>query len=338
MATIYDVARRAEVSPATVSRVVNGHANVDPALAERVRRAMGELGYRPNAVARNLRRSRTTLWAVIISDIGDPFYTAMVRGVEDAARLAGFSVVLCNTDDDEDKEGRYVDAALAVQMAGVIVAPAGPGVPHVRRLLDARVPVVVVDRAPADLRVDTVLVDNELGAQAATAHLIEAGYRRVACITGPRAVSTADQRAAGYRAALQEHGRPVDEALIVHTDFREAAGYDAMRALLALDERPDAVFAAGNRLVLGALSCLADRGVPVPGERGLAGFDDLPWAGLIRPALTTVAQPAYELGRSAARLLAKRIAEPARPPSTVTLATHLEIRASSVRFGPADGG
>ncbi|GAB7050295.1 LacI family DNA-binding transcriptional regulator [Catenuloplanes indicus] len=338
MATIYDVARRAEVSPATVSRVVNGHANVDPVLVERVRRAMAELGYRPNAVARNLRRSRTTLWAAIISDIGDPFYTALVRGVEDAARPAGFSVVLCNTDDDEEKEGGYVDAALAEQMAGVIVAPAGPGAPHVRRLLDARVPVVVVDRQPPNLRVDTVLVDNELGAQSATAHLIESGYARIACITGPVTVSTATQRAAGYRAALHEHGRPVDDALIRHADFREQAGYDAMRALLALDERPDAVFAAGNRLTLGALRCLRDRGVSVPGEVGLVGFDDLSWAALIRPALTTVAQPTYELGRSAARLLAERIAEPSRPPSTVTLATHLEIRDSSVRFGRGVAG
>ncbi|MFI5842832.1 LacI family DNA-binding transcriptional regulator [Catenuloplanes sp. NPDC051500] len=338
MATIYDVARRAEVSPATVSRVVNGHANVDPVLVGRVRRAMQELGYRPNAVARNLRRSRTTLWAVIIPDIGDPFYTSVVRGVEDAARLAGFSLVLCNTDDDEDKEGGYVDAALAEQMAGVIVAPAGPRAPHVRRLLDSRVPVVVVDRQPPDLRVDTVLVDNELGAQVATAHLIEAGYQRIACITGPPTVSTASRRADGYRAALHEHGRPVDDALIRHTGFQEQAGHDAMRDLLALGERPDAVFAAGNRLALGALRCLQDRAVAVPEEIGLVGFDDLPWAALIRPALTTVAQPTYELGRSAARLLAERIAEPSRPPSTVTLATHLEARASSARFGRVNGG
>ncbi|WP_033345557.1 LacI family DNA-binding transcriptional regulator [Catenuloplanes japonicus] len=338
MATIYDVARRAEVSPATVSRVVNGHANVDPALVERVRRAMQELGYRPNAVARNLRRSRTTLWAVIIPDVGDPFYTSMVRGVEDAARLAGFSLVLCNADDDEDKEGGYVDAALAEQMAGVIVAPAGPGAPHVRRLMDARVPVVVVDRQAADLRVDTVLVDNELGAQAATAHLIEAGYRRIACVTGPRTASTATQRADGYRQALQEHGRPVDDALIRYTGIQEQAGYDAMRELLALGERPDAVFAAGNRLALGVLRCLQDRAVSVPGEVGLVGFDELPWAPLIRPALTTVAQPTYELGRSAARLLSERIAEPGRPPSTITLATHLEVRASSARFGRVNGG
>ncbi|MEJ3750760.1 LacI family DNA-binding transcriptional regulator [Actinomycetes bacterium KLBMP 9797] len=330
MATIYDVARRAEVSPATVSRVVNGHANVDPTLADRVRRAMRELEYRPNAVARNLRRSRTTLWAVIISDIGNPFFTALVRGVEDVAQGAGYSVLLCNSDDDPAKERQYVDAVLAEQIAGVIMSPAGPG-PHVNRLVEARVPVVQIDRQLADVAADAVLVDNAHGAEQATAHLIESGYRRIGCITGPPPVFTAGERLLGYRRALAAHGLPFDEELVRHADFRESGGYRAMAGLLGLRCRPDAVFAANNMTTIGAMECLVDSGVSVPDEMGVVGFDDVPWAHLVRPSLTTVAQPTYELGRTAAELLAQRIGAPDREPSTVTLNTKLQIRDSSIR-------
>ncbi|MGN9910641.1 LacI family DNA-binding transcriptional regulator [Phytohabitans sp. LJ34] len=330
MATIYDVARRAEVSPATVSRVANGHANVDPALAKRVRDAMRELEYRPNAVARNLRRSRTTLWAVIISDIGNPFFTSLVRGVEDVAQRAGYSVVLCNSDEDPGKEGQYVDAALAEQMAGVIISPAGKA-NHVNRLVDARVPVVVIDRQQSGTHVDTVLVDNEHGACLATTHLIESGYRRIACLTGPVGVFTATRRLRGYRRALEEHGRPYDEELVRHGDFREEGGYRAMAELLGLRPRPDALFAANNLMTVGAVECLVDSRIAVPDEMGVVGFDDVPWAHLVRPSLTTVAQPTYELGREAASLLTQRIADPERPPTTITLETKLQIRDSSLR-------
>ncbi|HYN92284.1 MAG TPA: LacI family DNA-binding transcriptional regulator [Pilimelia sp.] len=326
MATIYDVARRAEVSPATVSRVVNGHANVDPGLAERVRAAMAELDYRPNAVARNLRRSRTSLWAVIISDIGNPFFTSMVRGVEDVAQAAGFSVVLCNTDENAAKESQYVSAALSEQMAGVIISPSGPAT-GVNRLVDARVPVVAIDRQLRNAAVDTVGVDNEHGAELATAHLLEGGYRRIACITGPRRLSTATQRLRGYERALRAAGLPADPALVRHADFRADGGYRAMASLLADGARPDAVFATNNLMTMGALECLADSRVAA--GFGVVGFDDVAWAHLVRPSLTTVAQPTYELGRTAAELLTARIATPTRRPSTVTLHTKLQVRDSS---------
>lgn len=193
MPTIYDVAREAGVSAATVSRVLNGAQTVDPAMVARVLTAVRELGYRPNAVARNLRRSRTTLWAVIISDIGNPFFTAMVRGVEDVAQQEGYSVVLCNSDEDPAKEETYVAAALSEQMAGVIISSSG-SVKAAKTLIDSPVPVVAVDRELPRGAVDTVVVDNEGGARTATEHLLAAGYRRIACIAGPEGVSTADLR------------------------------------------------------------------------------------------------------------------------------------------------
>lgn len=330
MATIYDVARLAGVSAATVSRVVNGRSSVDPTLAARVQRVMAELDYRPNVVARNLRRQRTSIWAVIISDIGNPFFTSMVRGVEDVAQGAGFSVVLCNSDEDPAKEERYVNAALAEQMAGVIISSTGKGA-NLARLAAAGTPVVAIDREIRGANVDTVLVDNEHGSELATAHLIEAGFERIACITGPRKLPTAQQRLRGYQRALRAYKRPFAEELIRYSDYREEGGYQAMASLLDQSGPPDAVFAANNLTTVGALECLVDRGISVPARMGVVGFDDIPWAHLVRPSLSTIVQPTYELGRTAALLLAERIAEPTRPPSTVTLRTELKVRESSVR-------
>ncbi|BCJ41295.1 LacI family transcriptional regulator [Actinoplanes ianthinogenes] len=330
MATIYDVAQRAQVSPATVSRVLNGQATVDPDLAARVQTAVRDLNYRPNSVARNLRRSRTTLWAVIISDVGNPFFTALVRGVEDVGQRAGYSVVLCNSDEDPAKEARYVTAALEDQMAGVIISSSGRSA-NVQRLIEAGTPVVAIDRQISGTRVDSVLVDNEHGAELATAHLAEHGYRRIACITGPRTVSTAVQRLRGYQRALAAAGLEAPDSLVRHADFREDGGYAAMASLLDAGDPPDAVFAANNLMTVGAVECLVDRGVAIPAEIGVVGFDEIPGARLFRPSLTTIAQPTYELGRTAATLLAERIAEPDRPPSTVTLQTDLKIRESSQR-------
>ncbi|BCB87146.1 hypothetical protein Psuf_044590 [Phytohabitans suffuscus] len=211
----------------------------------------------------------------------------------------------------------------------MIISPAGKA-NHVNRLVDARVPVVVIDRQQSGAHVDTVLVDNEQGANLATTHLIESGYQRIACVTGPAGVFTANRRLRGYRQALEEHGRPYEEELVRHGDFREEGGYRAMAALMSLRPRPDALFATNNLMTVGAVECLVDSRVAVPRQMGVVGFDGVPWAHLVRPSLTTVAQPTYELGREAAALLTQRIAEPERPPTTITLETKLQVRDSSL--------
>jgi LacI family transcriptional regulator len=332
MATIYDVARRADVSAATVSRVLNGHSSVDPHLAERVRAAVAELDYRPSALARNLRRSRTSLWAVIISDVGNPFFTSLVRGVEDVAQSSGYSVVLCNSDEDPVKEANYVSVALAEQVAGVIMSPSGQPA-AAARLLDAGTPLVLIDRELPDVRADSVLVDNERGAAEATSHLIAGGYRRIACITGPQSVSTARRRLRGYQQALVEAGGSFDGSLVRYADFRRTGGRQAMSELFHLPQPPDAVFVANNLMAVGVLECLHERGTAVPDQIGVVGFDDLPWPELVRPALTTVGQPTYELGKVAAQLLAERINDRDREPTTVVLKTELHVRATSRRQG-----
>ncbi|MEE3920320.1 substrate-binding domain-containing protein [Micromonospora sp. BRA006-A] len=251
----------------------------------------------------------------------------MVRGVEDVAQEAGFSVVLCNGDEDPEKEARYVAAALAERMAGVIISSSGrPAL--ISRLVQARIPVVAIDRQPRGVEVDTVLVDNTHGAEQATAHLVGSGYRRIACITGPRRISTAMQRLRGYQRALKASGRQTTEDLIRYADFREEGGYRAMASLLETAEPPDAVFAANN-LMTGRPRSLVDNGIGVPDPFGIVGFDDIPWAHLVRPSLSTVAQPTYDLGRTAATLLVERIADPAKAPSTVVLHTELRVRDSS---------
>ncbi|WP_166354750.1 LacI family DNA-binding transcriptional regulator [Phytoactinopolyspora limicola] len=335
MATIYDVARHADVSAATVSRVLNGRGSVDPTLTERVLAAVAELGYRRNAVARNLRKQQTSLWAVIISDVQNPFFTSMVRGIEDVASAAGCSVVLCNSDENPEKESKYIGVALSEQMAGVIISPSSDRTEDFNLLPDSGCPVVMVDRQVKGVRCDSVLVDNEHGAEEATTHLIEQGYERIACITGPRRLSTAAQRLRGYRNAFKAAGRPVDESLIRAADFREHGGHDAMAALLdAAGPAPDAVFVANNLMTVGAMECLAERGRVIPDDIALVGFDEIPWADLVRPSITTVEQPTYEEGRAAAELLAHRIANPDRALTQQTLKTTLRVRASSTRPTP----
>jgi LacI family transcriptional regulator len=335
MTTMQDVAQRAGVSIATASRVLNEVSTVDPVLAERVRAAVKELDYRPNAVARSLRRNQSSLWAVIVSDIGNPFFTALVRGIEDVAQSKGFSVVLCNSDEEPGKEDQYLKVAAAEKMAGVIISSSGRS-HRLRSLVEAGTPVVAIDRRLSHADVDMVLVDNERGAQLATEHLVDAGFRRIACISGPRRLSTAADRLRGYKSGLSARGIAVDESLIRLADFREEGGYQAMTALLELPEPPDAVFAANNMMTIGAVECLADRGITIPTEMGVVGFDEIPWAHLVRPSLTTVRQPTYEVGRTAALLLSERIAAPGRPRSVVSLVTDLQIRNSSQRLELAD--
>lgn len=337
MIKIKDVARAAGVSPATVSRVLNGTGRVSADRAERVRAVVAKLGYQPFSPARALRRQATDVWAVIVADIENPFFTLIVRGIEDGAQKRGFRVMLCNSDEDLEKEAGYIDVALAERMGGVVIAVASTQKSRLAPLLERGVPVVAIDRRPAGHDVDCVLVDNKLGAAQATAHLLEAGARRIACITGPRRVSTANERVAGYEEALRAAGRTLEASLVVREDFRPRGGYDAIQRLCAGAEQPDAVFVANNLMTVGALRSLRDLGLRVPDDVRVVGFDDAPWAALVQPPLTVVSQPAYEIGRIAAELLLEKREDPGREPREVMLVPELIVRESSGarRPGPA---
>ncbi|WP_223864841.1 LacI family DNA-binding transcriptional regulator [Streptomyces sp. 5-10] len=334
LVTIHDVARAAGVSPATVSRVFNG-GKVTPARALSVQEAAAALGFAPNRVARSLRKQRSSVIALIIPDIENPFFTSLARGVEDAAQRTSLSVVLCNSDEDTDKERRYLEVALGEQMAGVIVAAASQDETDLGPLTDRRVPVVAVDRRPRDAEVDAVQVDNHHGGEVATRHLLQAGYHRIACITGPEGASTSEERLAGHRTALraaQGGAAAADDTCVRHADFRVDGGRAAMRELLALPEPPDAVFVANNLMTIGVLDALREAG-RTPPDVGVLSFGDVPWASLVRPSLTAVELPSYELGRTAADLLLQRMDGSVSPVQTVVLRTKLQVRKSTA--GPA---
>jgi LacI family transcriptional regulator len=326
---IYDVAKAAGVSPATVSRVLNG-ARVTPDRAARVQAACAELGFRPNRVARGLRRQSSDVVGLIIADIENPFFTALARGVEDVARAAKLSVVLCNADDDPDKEADYLEVAAAEHMAGVIISPASVTETDISLLLDRGVPVVAIDHSPESAKVDTVAADEERGAYAATKHLLDEGYQRVACITGPRDSWPGLERLRGFLRAHREHESPRRRPTVRYADFRVRGGYQAMAELLDLPEPPDAVMVTNNLMAAGALEAMFDRDLRPPAI-GVAAFGDAFWSHLVRPSLTSVHQPAYEVGRAAAELLLKRRTNPDLDPQLVVLPTRLEIRDSSRR-------
>jgi LacI family transcriptional regulator len=328
VATISDVARQARVSTATVSRALNGKSSVDPALVARVRAAAEELGYHPNALARNLRRQETAVLALIIADVENPFFTSIARGVEDFAQTAGYSVVLCNSDENADKERRYIDVALQERVAGVVLSPTHAS-SSIERLRRRGTPVVTVDRPLAECLSDQVLVDTRLAAREAAQHLIAAGYERIGCVTGPAGVRTAEDRLAGYHDALDAAGRRL--RLTRRAEYRAFGGKQAARELLAEPEPPDALLVANSAMAIGVLEALKEAKLRLGRDVGVVAFDDVPWATLIDPPLTVVAQPAYEIGAEAARLLLARIGGDTAPPTAATLAAHLIERGSSHR-------
>jgi LacI family transcriptional regulator len=321
MPTIYEVAALAGVSAATVSRVFNG-LNVSEEKARLVREAAKTLSFTPSRTARTLRKQHSEVIALVIPDIENPFFTSLARGVEDVAQAAGYSVVLCNSDADAEKEGKYLDIAISDNMAGVIIAAAGEST-DVSKLLERARPVVAVDRSLHAVDIDAVMVDNRAGGRAATSQLVQQGYRRIACITGPRDVETALERADGWREVMSANGATDVETLLTFSNFRVSGGRQAMSELLELPEPPDAVFVTNNLMTVGALEVLAERS-KLPPSFGVAVFGDLPYAGFAPKGITVVHLPARHLGVTAARLLLERINGDTQPSRTVLLRNEVD--------------
>lgn len=305
--TIRDVARAANVGQATVSRVLNSSGYVKPETRERVLQAAKELGFTPNQVARSLVRKRTATVGLVIPDITNPFFPAVTRGVEDAASEAGFTVFLCNTDNDPVMEAQDVKKLRERMVDGLIFVGTTDRHDLVETLITEGVPVVITDRQLVDLDVDTVLVDNALGALAACRHLVELGHTRIAHAAGHSLTRTGRDRCAGYRMALEEAGLPYDEALVASGDFTLQSGYRVAQILLGRSPRPTAIFAANDLMAMGVLRAVFEAGLSVPDDLSVVGFDDIQLAGLVKPGLTTVRQPAYEMGRTAMNMLLERI-------------------------------
>jgi DNA-binding LacI/PurR family transcriptional regulator len=331
--TVTEVAARARVSTATVSRALSGDARVSDQLRARVLEAAAALNYRPNRAARSLRVRRSLTVGVVIPDIQNTFFTSIVRGIEHVLEHDGFTFLLGNSDGRPERERLYLDTLRAEGAAGFIVVPTQDHGAY-EEVQAAGLPVVTLDRAAPRLKCDHVAVNNHEGALSAVHHLLALGHRRIAFVGGPPQVSVARERLAGYEQALREAGVPFDRTLVRAGDFQQAGGRAATEALLELEPRPDALFVANNLMTLGALEALHERGLRIPGDVALLGFDDMPWATSLQPPLSAVAQPTFELGVCAAQLLLARLRDPDRPFRRVALEAQLVVRASC----GADGG
>lgn len=329
MPTITDVAKRAGVSPVTVSRVINNYRNVSPATREKVERAIQELGYVPSVAARSLRSKRTRTLALVLPDIANAFWTTVARGIEDAAQSRGYSVFLYNTDETPAKQQRYLDVIASQRVDGVIIAPYDSDARNLSSLRARNIPTVIIDRRIKGWEVDTVCGDSISGARALVQHLVRLGHSRIAIVSGPLNTSTAEDRVAGYCLALSEAGIPVSSDLIKRGEFRAASGEQLTNQLLDEALNPTAIFAANNAIAMGVIDALEKRGLRIPHDIALVCFDDFPNASRFFPFLTVAVQPAYDMGVNAAQLLLSRLdAEVKLQPRQVVLPTRLIIRYS----------
>ena len=321
--TVKDVGALAGVSVATVSRALNGLESVDPALRERVLDAVRDLGYRPDGLARGLRRQVNTVLGMVIPDIENPFFTSMVRGAEDAAYKGGYLLMLCNTDENLEKEKAYLDVLLGQNVAGILMVAADEELSDVQPLVRWGTPVVAVDRRGQHHPTDAVLVDNIAGSRRATAWLIGQGHTRIATIAGRERTTTGLERLMGYQQALIAAGIALDKDLVVPSDYHIDGGYRAAAQLLDHGPRPQAIFVANNQMTVGAVAAISDRGLVVPDDIAVACFDQLPSGASWRDAIATVEQPAYDMGQVAVELLLRRIAGSHTPVSEVRLQPEL---------------
>lgn len=302
--SIRDVADRAGVSPATVSRVLNGSETVRADYAARVTEAIAELGYRPNRLARNLRRQAAEMIGVVISDVENPHFTEMVRAVEDAAYRRGYRLLLCNTDEEPAKQRAYLEMLAGERVLGVIVSPSNPAGDEISWVLDLGIPVVAFDRSVDDPRADSVVADNEGATRTATEHLLAAGHTGIAFLGGHPGVETADARRAGYESAMLAAGLTPREA---DGGFRIEPAGRATTELLERNGEVTGLVVANNLMAIGALKALARAGRRVPEDVAVVALDDPFWADLVEPPLTVLAQPVRAMADAAMRLLLERI-------------------------------
>jgi LacI family transcriptional regulator len=330
MSTIRDVARRAGVAVSTVSRVLNESGYVRVETRERVQQAIAELDFRPNLLARGLISRTSYTIALILPDLTNPFYGPLAKGVEAVARAAGFSVIICNTENQPDALVEWIRQLRNNWIKGLLFAM-DPPPEEIWELVNDRIPFVLVDQEVAGFDTDRVVINARDGARQAVRYLAELGHRRIAHIAGPR--HAAFERYAGYVEALTAAGlQPSQELVSTPGDFSQEHGYEAMRGFLQIpaERRPTAVFCVNDLAAVGALRAVEEAGLKVPEEISIVGYDDILWARLIKPGLTTVAQPVEELGRLTAELLVKRInQEPIGSPQRICLNTNLVVRASS---------
>ncbi|WP_397535413.1 LacI family DNA-binding transcriptional regulator [Roseateles sp.] len=329
MSTIKDVAALAGVSFTTVSHVLNETRPVSADARRRVLAAVEEIGYLPSAVARSLRKSETKIIGVLVPNVNNPFFAELVVGVEECCRLAGYSVFLCNSDNDPRRQQQYMRTLLEKRVDGLLLSSAGDAAALARIFKLATVPAVTVDRLVPGARADRVSVNNLDGASKAVRHLVGLGHRKIGCISGPAEFEVTQERVEGWRRAQEEAGFNADEQLLIESDFSSSGGYEAARQLLSTHPDMTALFASNDLMALGALRAAAEIGIKVPQQLSIVGFDDIELSSYVFPGMTTVGCSIRELGREAGRVLIDRIENPGAPLKDVQLTPRLVLREST---------
>lgn len=331
--TIRQVAEASGVSIATVSRVLSGRGKVSPELSEKVKQAVADLDFKPNRVARGLRRQTTQTVGVIVTDIQNPFFTSVLQSIERVLESSGYVMLLCNSDEQPAREKVHLATLQAEGVAGIIIAPTRGEPERYQPVIDNGTPMVTIDREVPDLRADCVTVNNYDASISAANHLISLGHRKIGLIAGPNHATTSVSRKKGYIQALRDAGIGHTSDYIQTADYKQRGGYEAMCKILRLADPPTAVMVLNNLMTLGALQAIRENRLSVPDDIILLGFDDMPWAVCLQPPLTVVAQPTYALGEAAAQLLVERIHNPSRPVRKLMLEASLIVRASTAGVG-----
>jgi LacI family transcriptional regulator len=303
VASIRDVARRAGVSTATVTRVLQQRGYVSDDARARVLTAVNDLDYVPNAVARSLTYGRSRLLGLLVPDITNPFFAELAQGVEDRVAESGYHALIATSHLDPDRERQFVAAFENRTLAAVAMTSSSGDSGHIERLVRSGMPVVFIDRRPRGLQAPLVRVDNRAAAAQAVRYLVGLGHRDIAMLTGPATFETASQRLSGFRAAMRAAGLPIRRGRVRAGHLEIDGGYEGMREVLRLSPRPTAVFSFNNLLTVGALAALREEGVPVPEALSLATFDDMTLFPYTDPPITALAQPAYQMGSAAAELM-----------------------------------
>lgn len=328
--TLWDVARAAEVSIATASRAINGRPYVSEDTRARVLAAVERLDFQPSTLARSFRAQRSLTIGMIVPDISSPFYAAALRGAQHTLNRHGYTILVCDTEEQSYREAEALALLAGQRVAGLILAPAVGDGAVLQRLLEARpMALVAIDNRLQGSAADTVLMDNVAGATVLVAHLIGHGHRRIGHVAGILHETSGADRLTGYRQALAAADLPYDPALVMEGDWTEPSGYAAAARLLDLPDPPTALFVAGSQPAVGALLALRDRGIAVPGDLALTCFDDTSWAPIVEPPLTALERQDYALGQIAAELILRQLStQPPASPCERLLPMRLVVRRS----------
>jgi DNA-binding LacI/PurR family transcriptional regulator len=331
--TIKDIAQRLKLSTSTVSRALRNHPDISKATKKKVIALARETGYQPNLIAQSLQNQSSNTIGVIVPEIRHSFFSSAISGIEDVAYQAGYAIMVCQSQESHEREVLNTQALMAHRVAGLLISISqGCGdLRHLRAVRRQGIPLVFFDRSPEGMEASQVVVDDFQGAYEAVRYLINKGYKRIAHLAGPVNINISRQRMLAYKQALQDSQMPVAEDLIISGGFSGKDGRGGMQRLLAMENPPDAVFAVNDPVAIGALKLLKEQGVKVPKDMAIIGFTNDPLAELMDPPLSTVDQPAVQIGREAAALLLDSIKNHDRSGRiiTKTLKTRLIIRSSA---------